>query len=340
MKLAETSNLSYLGHEHIAVDRDVTLLLAHQFKISTFNLFNYLAPPGAYYEFENIYTRQQWQDKQQWLSRQIERSDADIIGFQEIFSPDELQQQLKTLGYNYFACVDTPVIKDDFIHSEPVVGIASRYPLLSVTAVQGESQAVNELDFAFSRTPIHAVVELPYLGKIDVVVVHFKSQRPMELSQRSDTLMSVERWRSTMQRGLEARFVSAFLAQRKSQLGYPQLLVGDFNRTLHSAEFCCFIEEAQGVPSPLQDAKTLMVEATPFIATHYYGAKGSVLDYVLLSEEFDRNSAACLYEVSDYQVADAHLVNPIYAIDRMASDHGLVTVTLRARDLSLNDDLP
>ncbi len=30
---------------------------------ATINLFNYLAPPNAYYQFDNIYTQAEWQEK-------------------------------------------------------------------------------------------------------------------------------------------------------------------------------------------------------------------------------------------------------------------------------------
>ncbi|MEZ9904915.1 endonuclease/exonuclease/phosphatase family protein [Vibrio breoganii] len=307
-------------------------LRPHQIKITTFNLFNYLAPPGAYYDFENIYSFAHWQDKQHWTLQQIEASDADVIGFQEIFSAVELGEQLASIGYPYFAVIDEPKVESDFIHSEPVVGIASRYPLLSVSAIESDPTASAELGFAFSRAPLHALIELPVIGKVDCVVVHFKSQRPKALSVENPGLKPIESWRSTMQRGLEARFIDAFFAQRKRSKGYPQVLMGDFNRDLSSAEFSCFHTTRDDETTGLGDSKTLLAQEPPIQATHYYGAKGSVLDYIMLSEEFDRNSASCLFEVSHYQVSDSHLVNPIYAIDRMASDHGIVTITLTERD--------
>ncbi|WP_253912497.1 endonuclease/exonuclease/phosphatase family protein [Vibrio sp. B1Z05] len=335
MKLAETSNLGYREGMRCAYHMDKDTLALHQFKISTFNLFNYLSPPGAYYDFENIYSIDQWQDKQRWTLDQIKLSDADIIGFQEIFSPLPLQEQLLDLGYHHFSVIDEPTIEDEFIYSEPVVGIASRYPIVSANPVIADTLASQELGFAFSRAPLHAVIELPMIGKVDVFVVHFKSQRPKALTVPNEHLLEVERWRSTMQRGLEARFLSAFMAERKAEIGYPQVLLGDFNRDLHSAEFSTLTLDEQQLQTGgyqssgyLQDAKGLLATPIEPIPTHYYGAKGNILDYVLLSEEFDRASASCLYEVSEYLVSDSHLINPIYAIDRMASDHGIVTVTL------------
>ncbi|GAD78835.1 endonuclease/exonuclease/phosphatase family protein [Vibrio ezurae] len=340
MKLAETSNLGYREGMRCAYHMDKDTLALHQFKISTFNLFNYLSPPGAYYDFENIYSTEQWHAKQRWTSEQITLSDADIVGFQEIFSPAQLQAQLAELGYMYFAVVDEPKIENDYIYSDPIVGIASRYPIVSANPVVGDRLASEELGFEFSRAPLHAVIELPVVGKVDVFVVHFKSQRPKPLSIDNTQLLEIERWRSTMQRGLEARFLGACMAERKYQMGYPQILLGDFNRELNSAEFSSLtcnvpLQDSLGHPNMtslsnayLQDAKQLLPAPILPTPTHYYGAKGSVLDYVLLSHEFDYNSASCLYEVTEYSVSDSHLINPIYAIDRMASDHAVVTITL------------
>ncbi|MCG6442078.1 endonuclease/exonuclease/phosphatase family protein, partial [Vibrio parahaemolyticus] len=57
-----------------------------QVRFATANLFNYLAPPNAFYEFNNIYEQTQWQKKQRWLSQKLTALNADVIGFQEVFS--------------------------------------------------------------------------------------------------------------------------------------------------------------------------------------------------------------------------------------------------------------
>ena len=37
-------------------------------KIATFNLLNYLEPPNAFYDFDRIYSAEQWQKKQRWIT--------------------------------------------------------------------------------------------------------------------------------------------------------------------------------------------------------------------------------------------------------------------------------
>jgi hypothetical protein len=66
-------------------------------------------------------------------------------------------------------------------------------------------------------------------------------------------------------------------------------------------------------------------------ATHYYGPKGSVLDYILLSNEFDASDSRSLAQVVDYQTCDRHLVRPEYERDAYSTDHAPVWVELALR---------
>ena len=154
-----------------------------QLKIATFNLFNYLEPPNAFYEFERIYSAQQWQKKQKWLTEYLCEYQPDIIGFQEVFSADSLEALVLTQGYAYFAVVDQPDVVDDFIYRSPVVAIASRYPIVDVAAVQPDIALAKTLglavDFCYSRKVIRATIDVPHLGYCDCYVVHFKSKRSM-----------------------------------------------------------------------------------------------------------------------------------------------------------------
>jgi len=65
--------------------------------------------------------------------------------------------------------------------------------------------------------------------------------------------------------------------------------------------------------------------------THYFGASSSVLDYILLSCDFDASYHDSLYQVSAYDTYDRHLINPIFDRDGESTDHGIVLVTLTLR---------
>lgn len=340
-------------------------------KIATFNLFNYLEPPYAAYEFERIFSAEQWQKKQRWISEYLREYQPDIIGFQEVFSPESLKALVATQGYHYFSVVDQPQIIDEFIYQRPVVAIASRYPIIDVTAVQPNTELAHTLgltnNFSFSRKVLRATIDIPHLGNCDCYVVHFKSKRSMiELDEKSNNWSAEKNiieslkaqvagsWGSTVQRGSEATLLMMDMLQRREESGYPMILMGDFNNTLadgvlshlltNTLRFVSTIDcEAYLAKYCLNDAwdlyKAVMTNENTTIKdteitrtpTHYFGASSSVLDYILLSCEFNANYHDSLYEVSAYETYDRHLINPIFERDGESTDHGVVLVTLTLR---------
>jgi len=65
--------------------------------------------------------------------------------------------------------------------------------------------------------------------------------------------------------------------------------------------------------------------------THYFGASSSVLDYILLSCEFDSSYDDSFFEVSQYHTYDRHLINPEFERDDLSTDHGVVLISLALR---------
>ena len=223
-------------------------------------------------------------------------------------------------------------------------------------------------DFSFSRKVIRATVDVPHLGNCDCYAVHFKSKRSMiELDERNNN-WSPEKtiienlkaqvaggWGSTIQRGSEATLLMMAMIERREATGYPMVLMGDFNNTLtdgvlshlltNSLRFVSTIDRnAYLAKYCLQDAWDLFQVAvtndaadishkdnTSRTPTHNFGADSSVLDYILLSCEFDASYHDSLYQVSAYDTYDRHLINPIFDRDGESTDHGIVLVTLTLR---------
>ena len=366
-----------------------------ELKIATFNLFNYLVPPNAYYDFEKIYTAQQWARKQRWIIDYLTHHQPDIIGFQEVFSIDSLKELVGGQGYIYFAVVDTPEVIDDFIYKRPVVAIASKYPIIEVAAVEHESGLASELglssDFTFSRKVLRATLTLPHIGNTDCYVVHFKSKRPsIEVDEHNKELTPEKNiieilkanvaggWGSTIQRGSEATLLMIQMIARREATQQPMVLMGDFNNELsdgvlshlltstlrfapafdaktYLAKYCLsdswdLYKKAElnrinavnlnSTDTPDNDHSDCIVKSTEHVnveaqlirkPTHYYGVSSSVLDYILLSCEFDTGYDDSFYEVSDYSTYDRHLINPQYERDDLTTDHGVVLVTLKLR---------
>jgi len=341
-------------------------------------LFNYLEPPNAFYEFERIYSTEQWEKKQKWITEYLGEYQPDIIGFQEVFSADSLKKLVLAKNYPYFAVVDQPDVVDDFIYRSPVVAIASRYPIVKVIAVESNSVLAQTLgltnDFSFSRKVIRATVNVPHLGNTDCYVVHFKSKRSMFEIDEQDKNRTPEKtiieslkaniaggWGSTVQRGSEATLLMIEMIERREASGYPMVLMGDFNNTLTDGVLSHLLTNSLGYVSAIDrdaylakyclndawnlfeaaavnEANTTDISNTIKLAenltrapTHYFGASSSVLDYILLSCEFDAGYHDSLYQVSAYDTYDRHLINPIFARDGESTDHGIVLVTLTLR---------
>jgi endonuclease/exonuclease/phosphatase family metal-dependent hydrolase len=345
-----------------------------QLKIATFNLFNYLEPPNAYYEFERIYSAEQWVKKQKWITEYLREYQPDIIGFQEVFSPDSLKELVALQGYDYFEVVDQPQVIDDFIYRSPVVAIASRYPITEISSVKPNTELAQTLglanNFTFSRKVLRATIDLPHIGNCDCYVVHFKSKRSMVEFDENNSRFSPEKtiieslkaniaggWGSTIQRGSEASLLMVDLIERREKTKQPMILMGDFNNNLtdgvlshlltNTLRFVsAFDRDAYLAKYCLHDSWELFqtvltnenIEVTKLkeekkarTPTHYFGATSSVLDYILLSCEFDASYHDSLFQVSKYQTYDRHLINPIFDRDGESTDHGIVLITLTLR---------
>jgi endonuclease/exonuclease/phosphatase family metal-dependent hydrolase len=334
-----------------------------QLKVATFNLYNYLAPPDAFYDFQRIYSAEQWAKKQRWLADYLKNQQPDIIGFQEVFSINELKQQVNAEGYLYFAVVDEPTVIDDFIYHDPVVAIVSRYKIVDVSQVEAEQDDILAMglsdNFNFSRSIIRATLEVPHLGHVDCYVVHFKSKRSMlyhqddeSHSEQQNLVMQLKsqalgRWASSIQRGSEAALLLVEIIKRRAHSNNPVIVMGDFNNELHDgvlnhliADHLRFSGHRQNSPSrsefKLQDSWQLyqrhVVTENDREATHYFGSSSSVFDYILLSREFDAGFQGSFFEVVDYHTYDQHLINPQFAYDDQSTDHGVVMVTMKLRD--------
>nr|WP_284676484.1 endonuclease/exonuclease/phosphatase family protein [Vibrio sinus] len=307
--------------------------------VTTLNLFNYLSPPNAFYSQENIYTEAQWLQKQNWLDDHLSKQDSDIVAFQEVFSIESLHSQVAKLGYPHFATVDTPFIEHNFLYSQPVLALASKHPIVDVHPMKINSALLPYDAFEFSRSPIHAVVDMPNLGLVDIYVVHFKSKR-LELENERE-LLEVNRWSSntlglwysTVQRGFEAHLLFTYVVQNKHKHSRPFMLMGDFNNAIEGDEFACFKPSGTSQNHELasygfHDAWHLVQHHTPRPPTHYYGSHSQVLDYILLSDEFSPSSANRLATVNGYSVNDKHLIDPRSDQDLYSSDHASVSINI------------
>lgn len=338
------------------------------FKICTLNLFNYIAPPNAFYESENIYSEKQWQKKNSWITKQLSALQPDIIGFQEVFSPKELNALAIQNNLPHFATVSEPGIRADYVYDKPVVALASKFPIVSVEAVSNTDSVLKNLslrpDFSFSRSPLRAEIDVDGIGRILVYVVHLKSQRSQlesTLNEAEDTLTDISssmlaqvhgRWAATIQRGTEAALVYQDIVNEMCKRQRPVIVMGDLNDPIESHAIQPLlgganidklenkyisnmtISQQRAIQRfSMYDAFSLQdfIKSTDRKPTHYFANRGNVLDYILLSKDFDINYDQSLASVSNYHVNDKHLVNPKYEDDAECSDHAPVMVEIELR---------
>lgn len=189
--------------------------MQQELRFATFNVLN-LAPPGVrFYVDQEPFTQAQYDAKVLWIARQLDLLDADVIGFQEIFSQAALREVLsKTRKYQHAHHVGfDPDPQPDWqtgVHAgtlTPNVALVSRLPLagpptnhvrlphgLAVTLPGIEAPVTS-----FTRPILHVQVladagapplaaNAPALSApvrpvtrppvIDVFVCHLKSKRP------------------------------------------------------------------------------------------------------------------------------------------------------------------
>ncbi|MCL1049100.1 endonuclease/exonuclease/phosphatase family protein [Shewanella abyssi] len=343
-------------------------------KVASFNLFNYLEPPLAYYDFENIYSGEQWAKKQRWLNEFLTEHQPDIIAFQEVFSAPALADQVRDAGLNHFAVVDEPSVVDDFICRDPVVAIASKFAFEEVVSIDVDKPYAAALGlerhFNYSRKPLRVTVVLPDIGHCDIYVVHFKSKRP-SMDELPPPTTAVARnanygellgrnvlgqWASSIQRGSEAALLFHSMMQRRVKTQNAMMLIGDFNDDLNS-QVLSFLTtkelrfDKNGLGElasyPLTDAYQLYCQSVSAAsdkqtsdgevirshrqATHYYAAQGHVLDYILLSQDFNPAFHTSTAEVSHYHTEDRHLINPQFDRDSHSTDHAPIVCTICSR---------
>lgn len=339
-----------------------------QFKVCTFNLFNYIKPPNGFYELDNIYSEDQWRKKEEWLTKQLSHIQADIIGFQEVFSPESLKELVSKQGLEHFVTIEAAGKTSDHIFNKPVVALASRFPIISAEEVKIDESLIKRLNispgFKFSRTSIRAEILINGFATVVVYVVHLKSKRSKfdrdfnvdinnESAVKQYLLDDIQGgWASSIQRGTEAALLYEDICRQMSVHERPVMMIGDFNDTIESSTLKLLVAGSEIdrlgkkiisiQPSKerrlidkfsLYDSFKLntSVNNNKRLPTHYFGNKGRTLDYILMSKDFDASNDRNLAEVTHYYVSNAHLENPNYENDSECSDHAPVVVTVEVR---------
>ena len=319
--------------------------MQEEIRFATFNVCN-LAPPGAKL-YDNLLplTEAEYEAKATWIAHQLDQLDADVIGFQEIFSQAALRDVLsRTQKYREAVHVGfDPDPNADRL--TPNVALVSRLPLAGEPSVYANfpedvpRDSGNHDSDRFARAPLHAQVVLPGERMVDVIVVHLKSRRPDYRSGDSgdDPLQfAMASLRSLVWRGTEAVALRVMLSKLMREARRPCIVLGDFNDTADAVTTTIVLgngsnmlgtEERRG---RLYDANQIQLRQDHLRHVGYtsiHEGHYSTIDHVLVSEEFNPSSPRAIGEVVDVSYFNDHLRQE----RPEASDHGQVLVRLRLR---------
>ena len=323
-------------------------------RIGTFNLYQFVKPPYSWYTKKEKFNPIQWEEKTNWIKKQIKKMDCDIIGFQEVFSVKALQELTKELGFEYFKTVDIAKLSktNPKVYVSTLVAIASKYPITKLHNIKANFKSLKKHDFYdkfdFSRLPIKASILLPNNQDLIVYVSHLKSNRDNEFEYVFNKTHTLEDKKKQVDKALKEGFSNS-LKQRlceasslffniKKTIDTPTIFLCDLNDKEFSItiDALCnekYHDEDLDENLILNDAHNLFEkevynphpEAKEEIrtATSYFASKGNVLDYIFVSNAFNEKKEDHIAKINSYEVINEHLITN-HNGSLLASDHAQV----------------
>ncbi|WP_198305405.1 endonuclease/exonuclease/phosphatase family protein [Arcobacter vandammei] len=289
-------------------------------KVATFNLFQFCSWNFSFYTKKEKFNQKDWEDKKLWIKEQLLKMNCDIIGFQEVFSQDELKYLVYECGFKDFVVVDKPIIEEKTqTFKTTTVALASKFPIKSIEKVSRKD------NFIFAREPIKAIISLNDSLEIAFYVAHLKSNRLNEFEYRFTKDSTLEEKKAKLDTALKNNY-SLSLKQRINEAKtlhfdikaskIPAILVCDLNdrefsvtvealtnrrfyiKELKKDDFILFDSydfAPKNIYNPHPEFKGFV--RTP---TSYFIGKGNTLDFIFVSKEL-KNS------VIKHTVFDEHL---------------------------------
>ncbi len=314
--------------------------MQQEIRFATFNVFN-LAPPGKQL-YDNLLpaTPEEYEAKLDWTARQIDLLDADVIGFQEIFSQAALREALSRTR-RFREAIHVGFDPDPAAERlTPSVALVSRLPLAAPGVALGDYPAGvtmpegNRDAERFSRAVIHAAVQVSPDCIVDVVVVHLKSKRPDYRngdSGEDPLLFGMACLRSLVRRGTEAVALRVLLTNMARENKRAQVVLGDFNDVADAVTTTIVLGVGTPMSGRLFDAYQLQrrqdhLRHVGFSMLH--DGNYTTIDHILVSEEFNPALPNAIGEVVDVVYLNDHLVLELPD----ASDHGQVLARIRLFD--------
>ncbi len=307
-------------------------------KIATFNLRNFAKAGFQFYENQDPYTQQEYDDKIAWTAAQIDKINADIIVFQEVFHLEALTDAVKasrTMRHAKIIGRDAVAMppKNSLV---PQVAIVTRLPLVDepnwvINYGKGFSVTPPGYDESLSqitRAILHIAVRLPNDIKLHVLGLHLKSKRPDYLHNEDESNpdhLALATYRSLVRRGADAIGIRQYLNGLLQKNQEPCIVTGDYNDHAYAVTTQMIAGTGRFGKSfydfQLFDAMRIQTKNDPqrYVAyTHIHEGALEVLDHVFVSEEFHPESRHQIAMVREVYSLNDHL----HQRSPEVSDHG------------------
>lgn len=320
--------------------------MQQEIRFATFNVRNLALAGMKYYDDQEPFTVAEYDAKVDWLAHQIDLVDADVIGFQEIFSQAALRDVLAR-SQRYREAHHVGFDPDPSTgRLTPNVALVSRLPVTANIAsyldlprnlavdLPGTNTPVNR----FTRPILHAQVVVSPQLTVNVFVCHLKSKRPDYRNGGADEdpdQVGMAILRSLIRRGTEALGLRYLLSDYMLNRREPLVVMGDFNDVAGAVSTQLVMGAGRrirnGFDDRLLESYRVQSRRDPLRDvgyTHMHDASFETVDHILVSDQFNPASSLAIGEVSDVVYFNDHI-----ALDRPEmSDHGVVLVRVQLYD--------
>ncbi|UTW62579.1 endonuclease/exonuclease/phosphatase family protein [bacterium SCSIO 12741] len=328
---------------------------SNKLRVGTFNLYNLALPEVNYYPGRS-YSEKEYYRKLNWIRHQMTKMRPDIMGMQEIFHDQCIEDLIAKKNYHFASGYTPPEKKGEL---SPFVGLLSKYPILE-KEVYTEFKSQLDVDDQlipfkrFSRPILRCRLEIKKDLEVDVFVSHLKSKRPifpehMEEQQVKDPIeLARGHARALLKRSVEAVALREILAGFIQHTDHPVIVLGDLNDSDRSTTTTII----QGDPPwanerDLEKKKRIWdvllynvknVQARRSYKDHYYthihNGHHEALDHILVSQEFHYHNQDGIGSIEYVRVFNDHLIDKTLTdekVPRWKSDHAQVLATLELK---------
>ena len=318
--------------------------MQHEIRLASFNVRNLVLPGLVYYENMLPYSIAEYDMKTAWIASQLDQGNADIIGLQEVFSPEAIPDVLAKTRHYRNAHYITVESGSDQLPESPNVALISRLPIIGTpffhsrlpdqleVSLPGDKTLVTH----FSRPVLHAIIRFPSNVDTHILLAHLKSGKPdyPKNANPDATLISeLGALRSLIRRGTDALGIRHLLTRLRTPGNAPLIVMGDMNDFSFATSTRIIMGKPHRPPAPTTDQLYNAFEIQPGISFEeknspfVSGTDTPRIDHILVSEEFTAQSRFRLGKISNVRYFSHHLGK-----DRPElSDHGLLMLTLQLK---------